>query len=74
MSERRSIPFEAQLGAPAVIKVKGKDGKSYEIRLSMAIFEVLELGSLDDKGQPVFEFSAGMATHVRLADEGEGAK
>ena len=65
----QKVPFTVQAGDPVTLKVTGADGKPYEVRLAVAVFEVFDSGP-GPSGRRGFEVRANVAIDVKPVGEG----
>lgn len=65
MSEAKSIPFQFAAGQPCVVSVTAADGSPYEIRVAVAVFEVIATGGKNPDGTDEFEVRAGITLDTR---------
>jgi hypothetical protein len=65
MSEAKTVPFEYTAGPAGVLRVTASDGAPYEIRLAVAVFEVLDTGTKNPDGTALFEVRANVTLDTK---------
>lgn len=63
------VPFSVRAGEPIMIEVTAADGRCYEIRFAVAVFQVFDRQAPGPTGLPTFDVRANVAMDV-LAKEG----
>lgn len=57
----KELAYTTTSSKPVIIEVE-KDGAKYLIKVAVAILGVSETGNLDNRGNPVFQVQANLAT------------
>ena len=72
-NELRDADFEVVSGKPAVVKVRGSDGKLYTIRMAVTVLKIVEeIGAPGPEGNPLFHVTSNFALSTEPSPEGGG--